>query len=109
MKKMQIIFDEEKIRREGVHDLSKMQAYVDYIMVEDGGLVKGENGFYYPNDHEDGFVVFMSSALLFRDQDWFLDNVDTWLWYNSDDYPEECCVENFKEHFLNRRRKAATL
>ncbi len=107
MKKMQIVLDEEKVRREGVHDLAKMQAFVDEILVDEGKLVKGEDGFYYPNDYEDGFVAFMSSAFILGDYDWFLDNVATWLWYNSDDYPEDECVEDAKEFFLRNRRKTA--
>ncbi len=107
MKKMQIVLDEEKVLREGMHDLDKMQALIDEILVDEGKLVKGENGFYYPNDYEDGFVAFMSSAFILGDYDWFLDNVDTWLWYNSDDYPEDACVEDAKKFFLRNRRKTA--
>ena len=71
-------------------------------------LVKGEDGFYYENDREDGFFGFMSSALILKDRDWFLDNVDTWLWYNSDDMPEPdmFSVEDAKEFFLSKRAEA---
>ena len=50
----------------------------------------------------------MSSALILKDRDWFLDNVDTWLWYNSDDMPEPdmFSVEDAKEFFLSKRAEA---
>ena len=48
MKKMQIVLDEEKVRREGVHDLAKMQAFVDEILVDEGKLVKGRGRILLP-------------------------------------------------------------
>lgn len=109
MKKMQVVLDREKILREGRYSPEALQACVDDLFVNKNRLVKGEDGFYYPNDHEDGFVGFMRCALSLGEADFFLDNVETWLWYNSDDYPEECCVEDAKEFFLSKRAKAVAI
>ena len=108
MKKMQIVLDEDKIRREGAFDPVALQAGVDDLLVGRYGLVKGEGGFYYENGQEDGFFGFMSSALILKDRDGFLDNVKTWLWYNSDDMPEPdmFSVEDAKEFFLSTRAEA---
>ncbi len=70
-------------------------------------LVKGEDGFYYENDREDGFFGFMSSALILKDRDRFLDNVDTWLWYNSDDMPEPDVFGRGCERVLLSKRAEA--
>ena len=85
-----------------------LQTAVDDLLVGRYALVKGDDGFYYENDQEDGFFGFMSSALILKDRDWFLDNVDTWLWYNSDDMPEPdmFSVEDAKEFFLSKRAEA---
>ena len=108
MKKMQIVLDEEKIRREGAYDPASLQPAVDDLRGGRYARVTGEDGFYYENDREDGFFGFMSSALILKDRDWFLDNVDTWLWYNSDDMPEPdmFSVEDAKEFFLSKRAEA---
>ncbi len=108
VKKMQIVLDEEKIRREGAYDPASLQTAVDDLLVGRYALVKGDDGFYYENGREDGFFGFMSSALILKDRDWFLDNVDTWLWYNSDDMPEPdmFSVEDAKEFFLSKRAEA---
>lgn len=70
--------------------------------------MKGDDGFYYENGREDGFFGFMSSALILKDRDWFLDNVDTWLWYNSDDHARTRHVfgRGCKEFFLSKRAEA---
>lgn len=101
---MQIVLDEERILRDQRYDLDDMNAIIESVLVDESGLVKGDNGFYYGNGSKDSFSAFMSAALFLKDQAWFLDNVKTWLWFNSDDYPESCCIEDVKEHY---RRKLA--
>ena len=55
MKKMQIVLDEDKIRREGAFDPVALQAGVDDLLVGRYGLVKGEGGFYYENGRKTAF------------------------------------------------------
>lgn len=44
---MQIVLDEERILRDQRYDLDDMNAIIESVLVDESGLVKGDNGFYY--------------------------------------------------------------
>jgi virulence-associated protein VapD len=109
MKKVQIIMDENKIRAERKYDLSKIYRAIDSVFVGKYGLVKDDNGFYIESGRKNDFADFWNAILLLKSQEWFLDNVRTWLWFNSDDSsdPEDFAVEDIREHYLAKARKTA--
>jgi membrane protease subunit (stomatin/prohibitin family) len=59
--------------------------------------------------NKDDFANFWNAILLLKDQDWFLYNVKTWLWFNSDDSsnPEDFEIEDIKEHYIAKTKKTA--
>jgi virulence-associated protein VapD len=101
MQKVRVVFDEQKILQEKRYSLSKISKAVDSVFVDRYGLVKGEDGFYLESGNSDDFTGFWSAILLLKDQDWFMENVKTWLWYNSDDSlnPEDFVIEDIKSHY----------
>jgi len=84
MIKMQIVLDHEKIAREQRYNAQKIQAALDNYMVNKLQLRKGDNGFYLGADPRKDFSRFGLAFSTLSDQDWFLDNVKTWLYFNSD-------------------------
>jgi hypothetical protein len=101
MQKVQVVLDEQKIQREKRYSLPKITKAVDSVFVDRYGLVKGKDGFYLESGHGNDFTGFWSAILLLKDQDWFMDNVKTWLWYNSDDSsdPDDFAIEDIKSHY----------
>jgi hypothetical protein len=101
--------DDAKIRREKLYDVGKIHRAVDSIFVDKYGLVKGKDGFFLESGRKDDYTGFWGAILLLKDEAWFLDNVKTWLWFNSDDSsdPHDFAIEDIKEHYLRKARKTA--
>lgn len=101
MQKVQIELNKDKMARERRYSPAKVEAAIDSIFVERYGMLKGEDGFYLGHGTADDFTGFMSAIMLLKGQPWFVDNVKTWLWYNSDDSadPESFAVEDIMEHY----------
>jgi hypothetical protein len=109
MKKVQIILDEKQIIADGQYDLAKMHLVIDRLFVDIYGLVKGNDGYYLERGNKDDFADFWNAILSLKDQDWFLYNVKTWLWFNSDDGadPDDFEVEDLREHYLANAKMTA--
>jgi hypothetical protein len=109
VQKIQVILDEQKIEREKRYSPSKVAKAVDSVFVDRYGLIKGEDGFYLESGRKDDFADFWSAILLLKDQDWFMDNVKTWLWFNSDDSlrPDDFAIEDIKSHYLSVPKASA--
>ena len=101
MQKVQVVFDERKINMEKRYSLPKIVKAVDSVFVDRYGLIKGADGFYLESGCKDYFVDFWNAILFLKDQDWFIENVKTWLWFNSDDSvnPEDFAIEDIKSHY----------
>jgi hypothetical protein len=99
MIKMQIVMDVDKITRESVYDTLSIQNSLDSFMVGKLGFAKGSGGFYLGNGEDTDFSNFGIAYSKLRRQSWFLDNVKTWLYFNSAHLdPNEYVVEDFKVH-----------
>jgi hypothetical protein len=109
MLKIKVVMDDDKIRRERLYDLEKVHRAVDSVFVGDYGFIKGDGGFFIESGKKDDFVDFFDAILFLKDESWFMDNVKTWLWYNSDDSsnPEDFAIDDIKEHYLRKLRKSA--
>jgi hypothetical protein len=109
MQKVQVVLDEKKIRDEKRYSLTKIHKAVDSVFVDRYSLVKGSDGFYLESGKKDDYVDFLSAILLLKDQGWFMDNLKTWLWFNSDDSsdPEDFAVEDIRAHYDGKVQKSA--
>jgi len=99
MIKMQIKMDEGKIRREGRYSLEKIYGTLDDFLVNRLHLVKAEDGFYIGSGLPDDFANFGVAMTNLGKKSWFMGNVGTWLYFNSEDSedPDDFVVEDFKE------------
>jgi hypothetical protein len=109
MIKMQIILNERKIAREGKYSLEKLHATLDNFLVSQLGFSKGVNGFYFGSGARSDYSHFGVAMTTLGKKAWFMDNVDTWLYFNSDDSlnPEDYAVEDFKEFCLQHYQASA--
>jgi len=104
MIKMQIIIDEKKVLREKKYSLAKIYETLDRFFLENLCLKKGEDGFYLGSGAKTDFGNFGRAMWTLSKKSWFLDNVDTWLYFNSDDSddPNDFVVEDFKDYCLRK-------
>jgi hypothetical protein len=103
MIKMQIVMDDDKIAREKKYSAVKVQKAVDDFMLDELSLAKGSDGFYLGTDRRRDFSTFGIAFNTLRKRNWFLDNVKTWLYFNSDasSDPEDFAVEDMKDYCQN--------
>ena len=106
MIKMQIIMDTDKIRRDGKLNPDEVQQKLDGYFAK-LGMKKAANGFYLGTGSGKDFSRFGLAYSSLREKSWFLDNVKTWLYFNSDaSYdPNDFVVEDFKQHCLQKMAK----
>ena len=86
----------KKIKREGQYDVAKIERAIDSVFIDEYRLVKSKEGFYLERGDNGDFADFWCAILLLKDQAWFLDNVKTWLWYDSNDSssPDDFAIED---------------
>ena len=99
--KMFIELDRDKIEREKKYDYIDMIRIIDNVFAE-RNIKKNGEGLY-----EGGSFVSLIPIVRFLSQnDWFLDNAKTWLWYelekeiehpNDDDYSVEDLLLEYRE------------
>ena len=108
MIKMQIIMDDDKIARENRYNVQKIHAALDNYFVGKLGMKKASDGFFLGTGTSHDFSRFGLAYSTLSEKDWFLENVRTWLYFNSDaSYdPEDYIVEDLKEHCLNKTARA---
>jgi hypothetical protein len=99
MIKMQILMDEKKIQREGKYTLSKIYLTLDDFFVNKLHFIKEDNGFYSGTGSSNDFANFGIAMTTLGKKRWFMDNIDTWLYFNSEDSedPNDYVIEDFKE------------
>ena len=109
MIKMQIILDEDKILREKKYSLEKIQTTLDDYFINQLHLLKGDDGFYIGSGAKGDFGNFGLAMWTLGKKAWFLENVETWLYFNSEDSddPDDFVIEDFKEHCLKKYRVSA--
>jgi hypothetical protein len=109
MIKMQIVMDDQKIAQEGKYNLNKLHSSLDDFLVSKLGFTKGDNGFYFGGGTRNDYSHFGVAMTTLGKKSWFMDNVNTWLYYNSDDSsdPDDFAIEDFKEFCFNRYQVSA--
>jgi hypothetical protein len=108
MIKMQIVMDDDKIAREKRYAVDTIHDALDSYFIGRLGMKKSAGGFYLGTGSGKDFSRFGLAYGILSEKQWFLDNVKTWLYYNSDaSYdPDDFVVEDFKEHCLNKLTRA---
>jgi len=98
MIKMQIKMDEKKIKSDGRYSLAKINGTLDDYFVNRLRFSKGSDGFYLGNGYPDDFANFGVAMVTLGKKSWFMDNVETWLYFNSEDStdPNDFVIEDFK-------------
>ena len=97
MLKMLIELDENKILSEKKYDLDSIKKVIN-DSCSARGIYMDDKGFYVGGT----FGKFGGLILGLSKEEWFMENVSKWLWYNSDesDNPEDFIVEDIKAQFL---------
>lgn len=81
MKNMiEIILDDEKIRREGKYNVRKFHDAVDDVFVNQAGLVKKGN-FYVEYEPKNVMGNGMGCIMFLAGKQWFRENVREMRWY----------------------------
>lgn len=94
--------DERKIKSEKKYTLAKIYATLDDFFVNRLHFIKEGNGFYRGSGAPNDFANFGIAMTTLGKKRWFMDNVDKWLYFNSEDSedPDDFVVEDFKETCL---------
>lgn len=69
---------------------------------EEINKAKIENSvFYYGNNLSSDYNVFSSILVYLKDKDWFISNIDSWIWFNSDNgiTEEDYHIEDILEYY----------
>jgi hypothetical protein len=108
MIKMQIKMDEQKIECNGRYSLERIYGTLDEYLVNRLRFKKAPDGFYLGTGSPDDFGNFGLAMVTLGKKPWFMDNVGTWLYFNSDDSddPDDFVIEDFKE-FCQKRYQMA--
>ena len=101
--------NEDKLKLHGRHSIEKIQNALDAFLVEKLGFKKAEDGFYLGSGDRKDFSYFGIAFNTLRKKTWFIENVETWLYYNSDasDDPNDFVIEDFKAASLSPRKISA--
>jgi hypothetical protein len=104
MTKMQILLDEDKIKREKKYSVQKIYAFIDAVFLDKCKLRKDADGYYTGTGKAGDLSRFGRANYLLSNQPWFLDNVKVWLFFNNDDTysSDEYIVEDVKDFYLKK-------
>ena len=94
MMKMLIELDENKILSEGKYSLDKMNSFISAAF-KNRNMVKDTGNWYANGD----FTSCGSLALILSKKDWFMSNVQRWLWYDE----EDGSTEDLKAHYSKEK------
>jgi hypothetical protein len=105
MTKMQILLDDEKIRREKRYSAEKIRDFVDTVFIEKCKLTKDADGYYIGSGAGDDLMRFGKANYLLSSKDWFLENVKSWIFYCNDDTsdPDEYVIEDVLDFYTQKR------
>lgn len=105
MMKCEILFDKDKIIREGEYTLEAIQTATDELFA-DFDLVKGDNGFYCEKGTDNDYVNFMGVIISLKHQEWFLNNLKKWVLYVDEDDTGEFYTEDLAERYAVLKKGA---
>ena len=88
--KMFIELDENKILKEEKYSLEKINSFISNAF-DKRNMTQDSDGWYSNGT----FASCGSLALILSSKDWFMDNVQKWLWYDD----EDGSIEDLKAHY----------
>lgn len=99
MMKMLIVMDYDKIKQEKKLDMLKIERFFEHEFTK-RGIYKDSDGLYVGGD----FASFGGMVWGLSETPWFMDNVKTWIWYNSDGHsnPNEYTAEDLVKHYREK-------
>lgn len=102
MYKVFVELDYDKLEHEGKYDIEKIDKMLQQMFF-DKGIKKDDDGFYVGGT----FETFWAIILYLSKQNWFMDNLKVWKWYNSDGSknPNDYAVEDLLAFYQNKRQK----
>ncbi|MBD5106187.1 MAG: hypothetical protein HDT41_04340 [Lachnospiraceae bacterium] len=102
MYKIFLELDYDKLERDDRYNIEKIDKVLREMFSEKG-ITKNSDGFYVGGT----FEAFWAIILNLSKQNWFIDNLKTWKWYNSDGSkdPEDYAVEDLLAFYQNKKRK----
>lgn len=108
---VEIIMDDEKIKRDGVYDLNDVHHIIDDLFINRKGLRK-EGNFYIDDNPYDSAGVGMACIFILARKQWFRDNVKEMRWYRDirhygldHDYHVEDIKRGLSDNWETERRK----
>jgi hypothetical protein len=104
MTKMQILLDEDKIKREKKYSAQKIYELLDVVFLDKCKLRKDAEGYYTGNGDTGDLSRFGKANYLLSNQPWFLENVKVWLFFNNDDTDvhDEYIVEDVRDFYVKK-------
>jgi hypothetical protein len=82
---MEVVFDEDKVKRDGIYSLESMYKIIDDYF-EKMGQVKLGKGRYGSTGHKDDWAKQGRFTLSIATQPWFVDNALSVTWLEYDEY-----------------------
>ncbi len=106
MIKMIIKMNEDKISKSGKYSIEQIYLALDRIFLQKG-LQKKDTSLgieYCGHDNPADFACFGKIMLGLKDQNWFMDNADKWLYCSNDDSddPRIFNDEDLLKHYKNK-------
>lgn len=108
---VEIIMDDEKIKRDGIYDLNDAHRIFDDLVINRKGLRK-EGNFYIDDNPYDSAGVGTACFFILARKQWFRDNVKEMRWYRDirhygldHDYHVEDIKRGLSDNWETERRK----
>lgn len=105
MIKCEILFDKDKILRDGEYSLDSIQKATDHVFAA-RYIEKDSNGLYVTSGADEDYVSFMSIIISLKRQQWFLNNLSKWLLYVDEDDTGEFYTEDLIDRYVPMRKGA---
>ena len=107
MLKLDIRLDEDKISEKGLYNSDELYDVLKQAFSKhDIRYIKTEDGTYsfYGNGKANDYAFFGRMITSLQHQPWFMEYVDKWIWYNSDDgkTEDDYAVEDVLKHYTDR-------
>lgn len=99
MYKVFIELNYDKLEQEDKYDVEKIDKVLQQTFFEKG-IEKDDAGFYVGGT----FESFWAIILTLSKQNWFMDNLKVWKWYNSDgsNNPDDYAVEDLLAFYQSK-------
>lgn len=105
MLKLEIVMNEEKIRKESDYDINEILNTLDSTFSQYNLPCKEKQQnkrVYVSNSSEKDFANFWSIILKLEEEKWFTQNIKKWFWYNSNGSsdPRDFVVEDLIQELI---------